>query len=179
MRNGDVEQINHFIDQYHIGPWTSIFGLIVSFFGFLVTIENVVRSRDAATRAEEAANRAIEAIKGIEVVDGLAESVTLLDEITRLNRAGEWTLVLDRHVALRKIIADLKAHEKIEAPARLATLQSAFQHSMNMSNTIELFLEGRGISSSVSVAQMNKVLSKQAEKLGAMMVEIRTAAGAH
>lgn len=173
-----MEQANQFLDTYHVGQWSSFFGLIISFFGFAFTIVNVVRSRDAATRAEEAANRAIQAIKAIEVVDGLVEATTLLDEIARLNRAGQWTLVLDRHVAFRKIIADLKAHESIEKQDRLAVLQSSFQHSLNMSNTIELFIEGRGIASTVSVAQMNKVLSKQAENLGAMMVEIRTAAGA-
>ncbi|UUX49722.1 hypothetical protein NUH88_20275 [Nisaea acidiphila] len=173
-----MEQIHGIIDNYYIAEWASISGLVISFFGFAVTIVNVVRSRDAATRAEEAAERAIRAITGIEIVDGLADAIRLLDEIQRLNRLREWALVLDRHSAFRNIVADLKANESIRKYENIGRLQSAFQHSCTMSDTIELFLEGSGTAQSVNVAQMNKVLSKEAEHLGALMVEIRTAVGA-
>lgn len=173
-----LEQIHQFIDSYYVAEWASISGLVISFFGFAVTILNVVRSRDAATRAEEAAERAIRAITGIEIVDGLADAIRLLDEIQRLNRLGEWLLVLDRHRAFRNIVGDLKANDSISKYKNIGRLQSAFQHSCTMSNTIELFLDGGGTAQSVNVAQMNKVLSKQSEHLGALMVEIRTAVGA-
>ncbi|WP_420405371.1 hypothetical protein [Nisaea sp.] len=173
-----MEQVHHFIDTHYVAQWASISGLLISFFGFAVTILNVVRSRDAATRAEEAAERAIRAITGIEIVDGLAEAIRLLDETQRLNRLGEWALVLDRHRAFRNIVGDLKANDSISKYKNIGRLQSAFQQSCTMSNTIELFLDGNGTAQSVNVAQMNKVLTKQAEHLGALMVEIRTAVGA-
>lgn len=173
-----MEQVHQFIDTYYVAQWASISGLLISFFGFAVTIVNVMRSRDAATRAEEAAERAIRAITGIEIVDGLADAIRLLEEIQRLNRLGEWTLVLDRHTAFRRIVADLKANEAIRKYKNVSRLQAAFQHSSTMSSGIELFLEGNATAQSVNVPQMNKVLSSQAEHLGALMVEIRTAVGA-
>jgi len=171
-----LEIIFEYIRIYHVGDLASIIGLLTALVGFAITIRNVSRSRDAASRAEEAAKSAVQSVKGIEAIEGLTNAMALLEEIARLNRAGEWKVILDRHEAFRKLIIEIKSEKNNMEEDYLSDLQSSFQHSRNMSNKIEVFIDERP-TDKIGVPQMNKIISGQMEKLGEILVHVRSRVG--
>ena len=163
------------IETGHLGDWSSIIGLIVSLIGFTITIINVMLSKSAAKRAELAADKALNSMKGIEVVGSLTKAISLLEEIHRLNRTNEWQVILDRHVTFRGMVTAVKVGNPVFEEEQLARLQAAIQHSASISNKIEMSLEKNEEPN--GIAQMNKILSDQMQKLGELLAGIRNEVG--
>lgn len=156
----------------HVGDWASVFGVLIAIVGFVITIRNVARSRKSADRAETAATKAAESIRHIDAVQNLSRAVSTIEEIQRLNRAKEWKVLLDRHLSFRSILIEVKGAASNLASNQKAIIQAGIVHSTRISNKIEVALSKN--SDPENIPLMNRVLSKQMEKLQAILVEIRT-----
>lgn len=154
-----------------VGAFSSFLGLIVTTIGFSITIISVLNSKSAAQRAESAAKEALEGVRYFDTIEAISKSITVLEEIQRLNRTDEWKILLDRHTTFRNMITAIKSGNVTLNDEQKSILQSSLQHSSNISHKIEGHLEKNQTPS--GIARMNKILSEQTEKLGSLLVEIR------
>ena len=154
-----------------IGDIASVLGVLIALVGFGVTIMNVIESKRAADRAESAANQTLERVRYVDTVENLSKAIAIIAEIQRLNRAKEWKVLLDRHLELRSILTEIRGSTPQLNDYHRAVIQSGIAHSSSMSNKIEIALGE--IDQEPNVPQMNKILSKQVEKFGDILVEMR------
>ena len=155
----------------HLGDWASVLGVLIALVGFGITIYNVVRSRKSSDRAETAANQALQSVRYIDTVQNLSKAISIMEEIQRLNRAKEWKVLLDRHLNFRSILIEVKGAADSLGDGHLASIQSGILQSRLISHKIESAL-GKDAEPK-DVALMNRVLSEQTEKLGAILVDIK------
>ena len=73
-----------------VGELASVAGVIISLIGFAATLWNVGRSKNAAQKAEEAAIEAQSSARLFDTVADASKALSMMDEVVRLNRAGEW-----------------------------------------------------------------------------------------
>ena len=172
MNRKFITELTDLVVANHVGDWASMFGVLIAVVGFGLTLRNVARSKKSAERAETAATKAAEGIRHIDAVQNLSRAVSTIEEIQRLNRAKEWKVLLDRHLSFRSILIEVKGAAHILASTQKATIQAGISHSKRISNKIEVALNKS--SDPEDIPLMNKVLSEQAEKLQAILVEIRT-----
>ena len=155
----------------HVGEISSIIGVFIALIGFTITILNVVKSRKAADRAESAATQALEGVRYIDTVQNMSRAISILEEIRRLNRVEEWKVLLDRHSNFRNFLIEIRSGEINLEEEQKKIIQTAITHSTTISNKIEVAL-GKN-ETPTGPAQMNNILSKQIDDLGAVLVEIR------
>lgn len=171
MKSNFITDLTNWVATNHVGDWASVCGVLIALVGFGITIRNVVRSRKSADRAETAATNALKSIRHIDTVQNLSRAISTIEEIQRLNRAKEWKVLLDRHLSFRSVLVEIKGAAHSLAGAQRASIQAGITHSKRISNKIEVALSEN--SDPKNIPLMNKVLSEQAEKLQATLVEIR------
>ena len=153
------------------GDLASVIGVIIALVGFRITIRNVGKAKLAADRAESAANETLERVRYVDTVQNLSRAISIIEEILRLNRAGEWKVLLDRHLIFRSILIEVKGSATNLNDDHKAIIQDGITHSSSISNRIEVALDGNA--QPTDIPRMNKILSKQVEKLRDILVEMR------
>ena len=154
-----------------IGDIASVLGVLIALGGFGFTIQNVRKSKQSADQAATAANETLTRVRYVDTVQNLSEAISTIEEIHRLNRTKAWEVVLDRHLAFRKILTEVRGSTETLSDEHGATIQQALTHSYSMCNKIEIALEEN--KPPPDVYQMNKILMKQVEKLGDIRVKMR------
>jgi hypothetical protein len=93
----------------------NIVALIAGLWGLRLTIKAAREGRRAAEQAKTAADQARDAanqMKGrlfyVDAVGALAEAVTIMEEVQRHHRERAWHVVLDRYVAIKKLLAAVR-----------------------------------------------------------------------
>ncbi len=154
-----------------VGNLASVIGVIIASVGFVITIRNVGKSKKAADRAEIAANKTLERVRYVDNVQNLSRAISVIEEILRLNRTGEWKVLLDRHLIFRSILIDVKRSATNLSDDHKAIIQDGITHSGSISHNIEVALDED--SQPASIPRMNKILSKQVEQLRDILAEMR------
>jgi hypothetical protein len=157
------------------GSLASIAGLIVSFIGFGVTVWNVRRSRRAAQSAERASEQVLERVRFYDLMTDVARAITLMDEIKRLHRLGDWKLVIERYGELKKILITVRDTPLGLTDDQIANLRDAIVNVGHMEKTVERTLEDS--TEFPPVGQMNTVMANNVESLQELLVAIRQTDG--
>lgn len=110
-------------------------------------------------------------VRYVDTVENLARAISIIEEIQRLNRAGEWKVLLDRHLVFRSILIEIKGSTANLDDDHKAVIQDGITHSSSISNKIEVALDQNDVPT--GVPRMNKILSTQVEKLKDILVEMR------
>ena len=110
-------------------------------------------------------------VRYVDTVENLARAISIIEEIQRLNRAGEWKVLLDRHLVFRSILIEIKGSTANLDDDHKAVIQDGITHSSSISNKIEVALDQNDVLT--GVPRMNKILSTQVEKLKDILVEMR------
>jgi hypothetical protein len=103
------ESISELLETYRVGDITGLLGIVISVAGFFVTIRNVTRTKHAAEMAEKAAKNAEESIRYIDGIVSFQEAILIVEEIKRIHREKNWSVIPDRCAAARKILIQIKS----------------------------------------------------------------------
>ena len=102
------ELIKYYV-THNIGVFVDIFGLLLTIIGFAITIFGVFRAKGAAQRADEATRNLKSMMLRIDTVADLSAAMAVMDELKRLHRDDDWTLLPERYSTLRRtLISDSK-----------------------------------------------------------------------
>jgi hypothetical protein len=107
-------------------------------------------------------------------VDALTVAVAEVDEMKHLHRLGVWTILPARYSAIRRRLISLKV-ENASLSRYDSSLQSMIQQFSNLEHRIEAAIAAG--QSPKDVAALNRVLSRQADKLNEMCSSVRKAMG--
>lgn len=155
------------IADNHIGDLASVAGIVISITGFAVTVWNVLRSKSAADRAEAAAAEARRAIRGYEALSDFSAAIAIMEEIKRLHRIGETTIILDRYAALRKLLIGVRQlSPEIDDSIRIR-IQSAVTNLTAMEHYLE---KSRAEGTTPNFVRLNRLLSRDVDDLQAVLV---------
>ncbi|MCY4394983.1 MAG: hypothetical protein OXC10_07610 [Rhodospirillaceae bacterium] len=155
-----------------VGDLASVLSVLIALGGFAITVQKVRESKSAAIRAETAAKETLERVRYVDTVQKLSRAITIVEEIQRLNRTGEWKVILDRHLVFRSILTEIRSSTPNLDDDRKAIIQDGITHSSTMSNKIEIALDES--KQTPKVSRMNNILSNQVVKLRIILAEMRT-----
>jgi hypothetical protein len=165
-----------FVALHRLGDLASIVGLVASVIGFGLTIYGVFKTKSAAQRAEQAAKSTRDRIRLMDTVVDFAAAISILEEIKRLHRAAQWSVLPDRYAALRKILVTVRASKPQLANGQLAAIQSALANLYQLEGIVE---RSQTDPSGLKPAKFNSVLSKDIDGLVAALEELKaTGSGA-
>lgn len=158
-----------------IGDVASIVGVLVGIVGFIITIVSVLRSKNAAQRAQEAVLGVRRDLRHQETATEFAAALATIDEIKRLQREKAWKILPDRYAALRKSLIVIRTANPELDGEHQKTLQAAIALFARIEGEIEKGLATDA--STLDVVQSNSVVSKQADRLHAVLTELKQKIG--
>lgn len=162
----------NWVEANRIGDLSGVAGILISVVGFAVTLRGVIKSKSAAQRAEEAAKSTRNSIRLLNTIVDFSAAIATLEEVKRLHRSNQWSLLPDRYAALRRILVVLRTAEITLNPDQSAVLQNALSDLSAMEEAVERFLEG---SSTPKAAKFNAVISRDIDQLIAVLTELQRA----
>lgn len=160
------------LKENQIGDITGVLGVLISLVGFVVTLLGIFRSRQAAERAEAAAKDARESIKSLDTVVDFAAAVSLLEEIKRLQRQRQWTILPDRYAYIRKILVTLRTSSRSLSDEHQSVIQEAITNLTLIENQVEKLLESPD---QLKAARFNARLSESIDQLVIILEELKSA----
>lgn len=155
----------------HVGDLASIAGVMISVVGFIATLRNVVSSRAAAERAELAAKAARDSIKLFDVAVDFSSAISILDEIKRLHRIHQWASLPERYSAVRKILITIKVSQPDLSDYQKDTIQKALTNVSGLEQAVEKAMVA---GSQLNMQKLNAMISKNADQLHEIFVELRS-----
>ncbi len=166
-----MDKIVNFLIEFNLGILSSVIGLLFVIIGFFVTVINVLRSKKASEKAEEAAVQVMDNMRKFDTITEFSSAISAMDEIKRLHRQKAWDILPDRYSFLRKSLISIKTTN----PNMLKEYQSALQTAITNFSSIEDQVEKANLQkkSPPDIAKLNKVVSKQIDKLHQILTEIK------
>ena len=156
--------------------WLSVAGLVLTVGGFIATLINVVRAKRAATRAQEAVDEVRNDIRYIEMVADVSRTVTAMEEITRLQREGAWSILPERYATLRKSLIEIRSANKNLPDEHKASLQNSIQLLKGVQRTVEEAVAAN--KEPKNVVRLNEVVFDQIDDLHGILTEVKIQIGA-
>jgi hypothetical protein len=156
--------------ENHVGDLASLAGVAISLFGFALTLVGIFLSRRAAEQARCAAEEARDSIRLFDAVVDFSMAITILEEVKRLHRVGQWSLLPDRYSAIRKILITLRSSRVDLSEAQLAIIQGALTTLRSIEKAVEKAL---GNPQSLKASRFNDVLTGDIDGLIATLEELR------
>jgi ribosomal protein S13 len=176
MLRSAVEQLARFLIETKWGGIVNGLGLIVSVVGFAVTIWNVVRTKRASQRAEDAVTTMRQMLNRSDAIMEVSAAITIMEEIKRLHRAGEWKVLLDRYTTLKRLLISIRNPTNHLSDDQMASIQNTIQHFSDIEGKVERAVAS-GINDQPKVPKLNEVVSMQIDALAALLTDIRQEVG--
>ena len=158
-----------------IGAVASIIGVIVAIIGFALTYWNVTRSKKAAQQAKEAADRVRTDMLRANTVGEFASVLAEMEEIKTLHRQSCWALLPHRYSTLRRSLIEIRAANPDLSDEHKVALQGTIQYLASIERQVETSLANGG--QPPNVPKLNATVSREIDKLQAVLVEIRNQIG--
>jgi len=159
------------MEVQRIGDLSGVAGILISVVGFAVTLWGVFKSKRAAQAAEEAARSTRDRMRLLDTAVDFSTAIATLEEIKRLHRTGQWSLLPDRYAELRKRLVIVRSTNPNLPDAHRAVLQSAIT---NLSE-LETLVEHSSKPTALKPAKFNAILSRDADDLVAILAELISA----
>jgi hypothetical protein len=157
---------------HHVGDLASVAAVCLSVVGFSFTIYGVFKSKSAAQRAEQAARSTRDSISLLDTVVDFAAAISILEEVKRLHRSGQWSVLPDRYASLRKILVTLRASSPKLSHNQRSAIQNALANLYALEGLVERSL---GDPSGLKPAKFNAVISRDVDELIAALAELKAA----
>ena len=153
-----------------IGDFAGLAGVAVSLIGFTITVFGVLRSKNAAERAEEAAKGARDTIRLMDTVVDFTSVIATLDEVKRLHRSSDWTLLLHRYATIRRLLVTARAANTRLTHTQQAAIQSALSNLVVLENNVEKALVS---ATTPNAAKVNLSISSDIDNLLTVLTELK------
>lgn len=167
-------EFNKFLEQYRIGDYVGLIGLLISLVGFYFTIRTVLNSKAAS----EQATAAVESMRGDmrrgETVADFATALAIMEEIKRMHRSDSLTFLPDRYASLKKFLVSIRTSNPLLTEVDQVGLQSAIAKFSYMERLIESSIRN---AKPIEHAKMNGQMSKHYDVIQALLVRIKNEIG--
>lgn len=167
----DFAQFNIFLENYRIGDYAGLIGLIISVVGFFITIKTSLNTRAAAAQASSAVESMRGDLRRGDTVADFSSALEIMDEIKRMHRSQTLHLLPDRYSQLRRFLVSIRSSNPVLNNSDQQSIQSAIVQFSALERSVEKALED---GSSVSPTKMNTLVSKQSEALQELLVRIKS-----
>lgn len=157
------------LGQFFAGHW----GDLASLVGLAIVIWASLSAKNAAEQARDAARQVKDRIATLDTLADVSAALAIMEEIKRLQRAGAWTIALDRYSTLRRHLVRV---EQIN-PGLTDLQRRQVAHSIVQFRVVEATVE-RGISAGaagLNFADVNRVVSGQIDRIERVMIAIKQA----
>lgn len=160
----------------------SVAGFVIGVVGLMLTVAASWGARKAAKQAKTAAEQARaattqvkERLFYVDSVRDLSEAVTIMEEIQRLHRVSAWHVLLDRYVAVRKLLITIRSADHINDEHKDALAAAIVQFS-GIGKEIERAVHDNQ-KIPPNVAKLNDIVAMQMDKLNEIRADVRRAGG--
>lgn len=160
--------------------WLSTTADVVGLIGFVVTVASALYARSAATQAREAARNAKLSMLRLDFVAQVAAVIRDIDDIGRMHREGTWPQLPSRYAAARRVLIEIRACEGSSlAKADRTILQSAVTQFTWMEEQVESYIASQKLAEKTPAtppdsAQLNRIISREADNLTRLLSRLRT-----
>ncbi|MBN2223271.1 MAG: hypothetical protein JW765_01200 [Deltaproteobacteria bacterium] len=159
-----MDKITQYILTSGLGDWASILGVAIAVIGFAVTIYNILKSKKELRRVKSSF------LIAKSMVD-FSATMVLMEEIKRLQREGEWKIVLDRYSILKKSLIFIREANPDLSNEQYAGIQDAITSFSKVEEKVEKVLERQLTIDNVS--NLNRIVSRQVEALQRIFVQLQ------
>jgi hypothetical protein len=135
----------------------------------------VKRSKRAAEQAQEAADSVRKDMLRVNTVSEFASVLAEMEEIKTLHRQNCWALLPHRYSTLRRSLIAIRAANPDLSDEQKGALQATIQYLASIERQVETSLANGG--QPPNVPKLNATVSREIDKLQAVLVEIRNQIG--
>jgi hypothetical protein len=146
---------------------------LVSTLGLVVAIWKAIAAARSAKRAELAADVMRQSLKLYDAVSGFSEAVTLIEDMKRVQRAGQILLLPERCTSLRKILISARAGNSGLSDKNLQIIQRCLTTLIDIEAKVEKHLQDKN---KLDRARLNSFLARDADGLLEVLEELKAAA---
>lgn len=169
-----LAEFNVILEQYRIGDYAGLIGLLISLVGFCFTIKAVLNSKAAS----EQATAAVESMRGdmrrSETVSDFATALAVMEEIKRMHRSDNLIFLPDRYASLKKFLVSIRTSNPLLTEKDQIVIQSAIAKFSSMETVIEASIRN---AKPIEHAKMNGQMSKHYDSIQALLVKIKSEIG--
>jgi hypothetical protein len=153
------------------GLIVGIIGVVISVIGFLYTLHQVKKTKNAAEASKEAALETKDKIRNLDSVIDFSTVLTIIEEIKRHQRGGNWVVLPDRYSALRSKLVAIKSQCPGITDLQKSVLQGAITQFKNIEGKIDVALTDH---STPDVTKLNRLVSAEFDRLNEVLLELKT-----
>lgn len=162
--------VKNWVEQ-NWGDLASVAGLAVSVIGFLLTIVGVWRAKSAAEAAQNAARQTKEVIVRSDMIADISAVISMMNEIKRFHREGNWSGSLERCSEIRQKIISIRGTGSNLTKEHQTFLSSAGQQFKDIETQVETVAAGK--KRSLPYATLNVIVSEQVDRLNEVLVTLK------
>ena len=160
-----------FLTRHRINEVSDFIGLIITILAFGWTICAVYRSRTAAEQARQAAQETRRTISAHSVMIDLASAIATMEEIKRLHRGRQWSILPERYGALRHALRSIHGSNTRLTNEHSTTIQASITHIAAVERRVEEALAAA--TDPRDAVQMIRIVDREIEKLHRVLNMIR------
>ncbi|WP_024617837.1 hypothetical protein [Pseudomonas kilonensis] len=169
-----LTEFNKILEQYRVGDYAGLIGLLISLIGFYFTIRTVLNSKAASEHAAAAVESMREDIRRSETVADFATALAVMEEIKRMHRSDNLNFLPDRYASLKKFLVSIKASNPLLTAEDQVVMQSAIAKFSSVERLIEESIRN---SKPIEHAKLNGQVSKHYDLIQSLLVRIKNEIG--
>ncbi|EJN18240.1 hypothetical protein [Pseudomonas sp. GM80] len=169
-----LTEFNKFLEQYRIGDYAGLIGLLISLIGFFFTIKTALNSKAASEQATAAVESMRDDMRRGETVADFATALAVMEEIKRMHRSDSLTFLPDRYANLKKFLVSIRTSNPLLTAEDQVGIQSAIAKFSSMETLIETSIRD---SKPIEHAKLNGQMSKHYDVIQTLLVRIKNEIG--
>jgi hypothetical protein len=142
--------------------------IVIALIGFGITIFSVNKARKLSAQIRDD-------LKRVNSISDFSSAISCMVEIKTLHRSGSWTVLPDKYSSLRKQLIIIRATNPDIVEESKKIIQSTVSALSSLENTIET--ANCQHTSPSNISQLNKIISKQMDKLHPILIEMQNKVG--
>ena len=167
-------EFNKILEQYRIGDYAGLIGLLISLIGFYFTIRTVLNSKAASEQATAAVESMRDDMRKSETVADFATALAVMEEIKRMHRSDNLNFLPDRYASLKKFLVSIRTSNSLLTAEDQIVMQSAIAKFSSMESLIEASIRD---AKPIEHAKMNSQMSKHYDLIQSLLVRIKNEIG--
>lgn len=154
-----------------LGNVVGIIGLLFSVVGIAYTIIQVRKAVSSSEAAKTASQETLREVSKIDAIIEFSSVITLMEEIKRHHRGGNYQILPDCYSSVRQKLAKIRSSYSVLNLETQSRLQEAISQFRTMEDSIEKQLAKKKFT--LQVANTNGIISDEIDFLNELLVEIK------
>ena len=139
---------------------SGLLGIVISLIGFIITICGIKKVRSELKRG----------INKVNIIADLSAALSKMDEIVRLQDAGQWVLLSERYTELKRLLLSIGSSDIEFIEEHKTFIQGATVQCKTSLSTIKRALQ-KG--STPDPVRLNTVISDQSDQIHQILVAVK------